>query len=296
MKLLPIIIPLVLITLTKCNSSDNSRSTKEPIFIPAETAENYFQNGNEALKDKKYSQALEWYKKAIRKSPKSEGIYINMALAYYYLKKYKTAINYFNHAIRINKNNDTAYFNKGLVYQRMHKYKNAIRSFTKAIRYNPTSAIAYFHRGLIFLEYLKQYNRSIKDFTKVIKLNAFLKDIYYYRGLTYFLLKDCSRSIQDFTRHISLSKRNNEQTYTMRAKCYSSQMDFQNALKDIQKAIQINPENIDHYYTRGLIYFILKKCEGIKDLQKYLNEKKIISKKQKDLIQKIISILKKQCK
>ena len=88
---------------------------------------------------------------------------------------------------------------------------------------------------------------------------------YNHRGITKAKLKDYEAAIADFTKAIEINP-NNEQAYYNRGNAKSKLKDYKGAIADFNKAIKINPKDFDAYNSRGLAkIFIEQKSSGCLD-------------------------------
>ena len=76
---------------------------------------------------------------------------------------------------------------------------------------------------------------------------------YHNRGLAYGNKGDFDRAIADFNKAIELNPNSNE-AYNSRGIAYSSKGDFNSAIADFSKAIKLNPNSAEAYSIRGLAY------------------------------------------
>ena len=93
----------------------------------------------------------------------------------------------------------------------------------------------------------------------------FSRDIFYERGLCYFILKEYELSLKDFFTHKKISKYNSEDGYlmTLIADCYLYLNKFSDALKYYDKSISLEPDNSEHYFSRGVFY-----CDYLHEYEK----------------------------
>lgn len=83
-----------------------------PVF--AQTAVEFFVQGNAAFDRKAYDTAVILYSKAIQSDPKSPEIYLNCGKAFLKLEKFDDAIVDFSMAINLDPKQGEAYFNRGM--------------------------------------------------------------------------------------------------------------------------------------------------------------------------------------
>jgi tetratricopeptide (TPR) repeat protein len=159
-----------------------------------------------------------------------------------------------------------AYINRGNVYAKKHDYDRAIADYTKAIEVNPQYADAYFNRGNVYAK-KHDYDRAIADFTKVIEMKPQYADAYFNRGYVYALkgdpdqafayrrrrdrvhAGDYDRAIADFTRVIEIEpKRTDARVH--RGFAYEALGREEDAIADFRGALALDPK--DEFASRGL--------------------------------------------
>lgn len=90
--------------------------------------------------------------------------------AYYSDKKFDDAIEEYKAAIKLNPILSLAYYNRGLTNNKIKKFDRAIEDYNKAIELDPEFAIYYDSRGIAY-ENIKKFDRAIEDFNKAIELD-----------------------------------------------------------------------------------------------------------------------------
>lgn len=81
--------------------------------------------------------AIENDRRGLVLNPVMVDAYIDMGVAYAYLKDYDNAIGAWNRALAIEPGSDRAYFNMGWVYERKGNHAHAKNAYEKALRLNP---------------------------------------------------------------------------------------------------------------------------------------------------------------
>ena len=156
-----------------------------------------FNQGNQALSEKKYEDAIKYYTEAIKINSNDSDVYNNRGNAYSGLKDYKEAIKDYDKAIKINPKLIEAYYNRGIAYFKLDEYGKAIKDYDKAIELNPNYSNAYNNRGVAYVK-LGKYDKAIKDYTDAIELNSNNKVTYCNRGIVYYKLEKHDEAMDDF--------------------------------------------------------------------------------------------------
>ncbi|MEW5705922.1 MAG: O-antigen ligase family protein [Actinomycetota bacterium] len=84
-----------------------------------------------------FEKSIESLYRGLELNPVMVDAYIDIGIAYAYLRNYDEAINAWNDALAIEPNNDKVYFNLGWVYEQKGERKLAKKAYLKAFRLNP---------------------------------------------------------------------------------------------------------------------------------------------------------------
>lgn len=139
---------------------------------------------------------------------------------------------------------------------------DAITLYTEAIKINEYNEVAYNLRGNIYnIQSMSQKDipiaedkrrQSINDLDKSIRLNNNYASAFSNRGFVYLNVKLFGQAIKDFNRAIQLEP-NEAQNYVYRAQCNRS-TDKNLAISDFNKAVELAPKNSYVYVARGNFY------------------------------------------
>lgn len=106
---------------------------------------------------------------------------------------------------------------------------------------------------------------GIEDFSKALEIES-APLIYFNRGFGRSLLGNYEEAIKDYDKTVELGY-NLAQTYYERGQCYDQMNELDKAMADYTKAIQEDKEYLDAYNSRAIIKLRQEKTkEGIKDL------------------------------
>ena len=235
-----------------------------------------------------YDKAISDYTRAIEINPKLAIAYNNRGFVYIGTGEYDKAISDYTRAIEINPKDAYAYKNRGFAYAEGKGYcDEGISDYTKAIEINPKDAYAYNNRGLAY-ECTGQYDKAIADYSRTIELNPYLALPYLNRAAAYFYHKEeYDKAWEDVHKAQSLGLGNvrpvflralreasglKEQSgpeygptyklrfpaaeyYFGRGRAYYHEGQYDKAISDYTKAIEINPKYAEVYFKRGFDYY-----------------------------------------
>ena len=152
------------------NCSSNKTVHKSPSDKKAEL---YYEHGTAKLINKKYTQALHFFLKALELKPKNTKIRNNLAMSYWFKNKVELAISHLKEAIEIDENNSDARNNLASIYYQQRKFDLALIEYKKVaanLTYNRQYR-TYYNMALIFNKkgedelVAKYLEKSIKERT-----------------------------------------------------------------------------------------------------------------------------------
>lgn len=188
--------------------------------------------------NKSLNKALEKFTEYLLQDTTNAMVYKKRGLCYYAEAKYRNALQDFNQSLKILSNQADIYYNKALVYFYIGEIQKSEENAQKAISLQKNYAEAKILLGSIEIQ-SERYEVALMWFNGAIIDNKLSHYAYYNRGMTYFYLDN-----------------------------------YKKALEDWQKAIALNPQQIDAYLGRAELYLSLCENGGV--------EGKNLSKKEKE--------------
>lgn len=181
---------------------------------------------------------------------------------------YQTAIHHANKILLLDPLNAEAYLLRGKAYSRLNEQDKALNDFNSSLKIKPGFE-NYYSRGL---EYLKNqtWQEAIADFDSAISYNNFHKEAYFTRAYTKSLLEDFEGAIEDYKKTIELDSNHYAANINL-GNIYGRLGYEKDAILCFTTAIIIQPKNPDGYFNRGNQKLIMNDLEGgIEDLEKSL--------------------------
>jgi PQQ-dependent catabolism-associated CXXCW motif protein len=162
------------------------------------------------------------------------------------------------------------HYKQGLDYEIKEQYDYAVAFFSEAIQRNPAHVDAYYHRALAHANN-GHFAASLGDLLKVIELaplrtadiEARITDRknaakyaggYTDRGDNYYSDRDYDSAIDQYSKAIELAP-NSAGAYNRRAFVYSKKDDYDNAIKDLDQAIALEPKYAASHDNRGEAFY-----------------------------------------
>ena len=211
------------------------------------------ENKDEAFKQIKFALQLD-----------SNYLETHACLASYYMdtENNEEALVELNKVIELDPKNGEGYYKRALFYRDNQKDNNkALLDFSKAIELDPEDINYCYSRGVLYFDYLLDNKSAIKDFEQVLKIDPTDVDAINYIGVIFENQGKLELAIQEYEKGIALETSDPASAaycYSNRAGIYEKQNLLDKALADYSKAIKLDLENGDRYYTRALFYYYQK--------------------------------------
>ena len=148
-----------------------------------------------------FEHARKYYRKALFEDiDNSFEFYGLIANTYFKEKRYSNAMKYYNRAIENNKNYISAYCNTAEIYRIKKDFENAKKYYEKAIEISPEYVYPYYKIGNLY--FLKQeYEEALKWYKKALDIEPHEATINYQTGITYKKLNMTAKA----TEHLKLA-------------------------------------------------------------------------------------------
>lgn len=140
----------------------------------------------------------------------------------------------------------------------MIEKENMIRqlNYNKAININPNFALTYNNIGLSF--YLKKdFDKALEYIRKAINIDNYFGEAYNTMAMIYDEKKEYDKAMLNYNKALEFVKKNLDGIYTNIARLYMKQENINDALKCLNKAIEINSYNVEANVNLGGIYIKL---------------------------------------
>ncbi|HSX42156.1 MAG TPA: tetratricopeptide repeat protein [Candidatus Saccharimonadales bacterium] len=111
---------------------------EEPMSDKPELS-SHFEEGDRLLKEKKYSEAEQFFLKAAANNPKDARAYAKLGLLYLQQKSFSDAIESLKVAVKLDKYNPSRHYNLALAYMGNKDEQKAIASVREAITIDPVT-------------------------------------------------------------------------------------------------------------------------------------------------------------
>jgi|GEM_PF-2213059 len=243
--------------------------------------------------------AIRDFNKAIDLEPDDPISYANRANSYLELEDYGQALVDFNNALRLDPAYEYALNKRATVYRQLSDPEHALEDYTALIEMSP-SAFYYNNRGLIYLD-LELYEDARDDFIEASTLIPASPIYWYNLGNAYISLSDMENALDAFNHSIELDPSDPEALdwrayiyfyidenglciadytvlFTMdgplkekpgnwwrRGTCYHVLGNLEQAVRDYNKALELNPDYAEALAYRGVAYHTLDRIPDALD-------------------------------
>ena len=182
-------------------------------------------------------------------------------------QNYKYAVTYFSNALSLNTYFSEAYAQRGFAYFNLGNFEDALDNFNKALSgsqpqfkdhiKNPKTYVdPLILRGYFYLK-IGNYKAAFTDFTEAIKRNPEVYQSYLNRAVVYLVNLDYTNAIKDLDMAIKKDL-NSQDALLMRGSINAELGKYKNAISDFQEVIDLNQKQLhpksltEAYYKKGL--------------------------------------------
>lgn len=185
-------------------------------------------------------------------------------------KDFLGATSAYDSAIALKKDDPELYILRGNARLQLKDSKGAIQDYTTSIAVKP-SARAYQNRGIVKKD-AQDYDGAIADYTQAIATDASYKYSYMSRALVLMVKKgDNKAALADLEKYIQLDPEDAE-AYTLSGMIKGRIGDNKGGIADFSKSLELDSKNTELYYYRGLLEMRDKQqAAACADLTKAIN-------------------------
>ena len=264
--------------------------SEEPKYIEAFHNMSVIEYGN-----KNYKSSIGYSQQALNLSKTKAPVYLQLAKSYFMIENYDSSAYYGQIATLLDPNSDEAFYILAKSENNIKKYEKAFNHINKAININPNIADYYNVRGVSNFG-LEKYDEALSDFKQVLKLDPNNTSVYKNLANVYIAQNESSKAIEYIDKGIldskgdekvqylilkgnyfrSLGKLDDAQAAYLEAKKISNENpivltnlaaimidkgEFEGAVENCTKAIELDPTMTEAYFNRGIANEMLRKTD-----------------------------------
>jgi tetratricopeptide (TPR) repeat protein len=224
-------------------------------------------SGTLSVQTLQYSQALEFFSRALEINADQALCHNNCGAVYIALKRFDEALQSYDKALAIQPDYVEAHYNRGKALKEIKRFEEALSSYDAAISFKPDYADAHYNRGNTLLE-LQRFDEALASYEKALTFMPQYAEALYNRGLALEKLNRIDEALQSFKQAVAI-KPNNVEAYFNLASALMQLQRIEDALLNYDKAIAIKPDYAEAYSGRGLVLHLLKRLdEAVLDYDK----------------------------
>jgi tetratricopeptide (TPR) repeat protein len=217
-----------------------------------EQAAAHVRRGNDLLKQHRVPEALAEYDEAIRLAPDNWEPWFNRGLVRDdVLEDWPRAIEDYTRVLELRPGHPWALNNRGNCYTDIGEHELSIADFTTLIELEPGEPDGYYNRGCAY-HAAGAYRRAIRDFDTAIDMNPDDAAYWENRGLSYLHRERYEDAVDDYTKSIELDP--SATAYFNRAFCHDELGQYAKAIADLDKVIELTPNDPEAYSNRGFAW------------------------------------------
>jgi tetratricopeptide (TPR) repeat protein len=199
---------------------------------------------------------------SIATNPRTAEEYARRADLYVKLKDHEKALADYEAAVKINPNNHRIQLDHAKALKSHHCPGEAISNLSLLIEEYPTSSTYHRYQGVVLCD-LGRHEEALKYFDKSIELLATDGDLKTYesRVMLFVKMKQFKKAVADYDQYVKRSS-NSASAHFTRGEFYLNTLkNYKQALVDFDIAIEKNPNAWHWYKRRGLAHFYLEQYE-----------------------------------
>ncbi len=202
-------------------------------------------------KENKDAEAIAYMDLALKISPKDPNLYLLKAS----LEKRANKPEYvetLKAGLQVDPENPDLNYHLGLAYKDQGDYDTALQYLEKAAEMKTDNPDIAFNLGVVYFE-LEKYNDAITQFQKTLSLDSTRADAWLNLGITAFKVEDYATAQKAFEKYTQLKDTDPQGYHFLAISILDAKGNLEDALKAVDAAIALDPNNPDYYNLKGVI-------------------------------------------
>lgn len=267
-------------------------ATPTPEPSPAAEPSQLIAQGDEFVLGSKFEEAIEAYERATRVDPTNARAYARWARALYLDGHFDKAVAKAQVATELSPTSVEAWAQLAYAYDWNHQFNQALEAARKAVELDPNHAEARASLALAYLD-LGRLDEAAMEAQMAVQLNDQSAEAHRSLGQAYFRKEQWSQALSEFEKAAQLEPnlwlrqhelgsarrraeayveaiiayqkaielRPHAQSYAGLGACYYELGQYEQAIPNLQKAIELDPGLGEAYATMGQVYVRLGQCD-----------------------------------
>jgi tetratricopeptide (TPR) repeat protein len=211
----------------------------------------YFFKGRILYAMNKTKEAAKSYESAINLKPDYTEAQSKLAELYYVVKEHTKSIDLLNTLSTNDPSNATYYCLKADNQRELRDTLRAIASYQKALELDGQYYDAAMQLGLLLAA--KKHKTAKEYFTAALRINPRSSEAYFGRAYYYQQVGEFQKALFDYRKVIDIDPTNDKSYYNVGIINFDAKR-YDEAMRSWDICIQMNNQNIDAYYMRGLVH------------------------------------------
>ncbi len=231
-------------------------------------ADRYLDIGKWYYDRKDFEEALNYYRRVVELQPPNAQAYIYLGSINSAMGKRAEALKYYNMALELKPTDAGIRYEMGQAALADQSFDEAVKDFTESLKLDPRLVTTYASRGYA-LQQLGKLDEALSDYNQALQMDPTFTRLYLDRARVFYEKGDYARALADVNQ--LLDKQDTADGYDLRSLVYLRQHQYDQALKDSEKASLMDATFPLPYYHRGEIYQALgKKAEAVDAYMRFL--------------------------
>lgn len=248
----------------------------------AQQSSNYFSSAMKFYRDGKLEAALTDLDKALLLTPKASNAWYWKGITCGKLERYSEAIEYFGRALQYDKQNWEAYYNRGRTYEQLKNWDKALADYEAVVKVNPKLPEGYCAIGEM-QEKLNRQGKALEFYNKAIEVDGKYAPAYYARGKCRDREEEYLKAKADFEETIKLDMelkskvqpllvkvnailQKDSVIYAQKARALQEDGELKASLEYYMKSLECYRDNAEVYLERAGVHRLLSRYkEAVED-------------------------------
>ena len=262
-------LPLAL--LLSCALAASARA-QAPDQRPALTAEQYVAEGHRAALEKRFDQAVDAYRQAIKLNPNLAAAYHGLGSAYVNMGRAGDALEPMRVAARLEPSNPLIRLNLGITLANLRRGEEALAELNEAKRLSPGDARVYNELGNVLHNLFGRVEEALAAYEEARRLNPQEPAVHHNIGLMLMRLGRFADAVAPLREALRLNPRYRNARYFL-SDAYSKLGRYDEAIESWGKFLEIVPDGPDALTNRAWdnLYAGGRGREAAADARRYLS-------------------------